>query len=147
MVSKLDFKRSATQAIQNIVKHGDTDIFPFPFENHAFFDKQTEVVDLIVEYDENFDEYLTRFSPLNVSSLTPVTYSGFRWATQIDPIWNAHFLACVLALSKNMEAARAPKSDNIVFSYRSQFSEETGDLSQLRLVSVYGALDKAFHRF
>ena len=47
---------------------------------------------------ENREAYLARFSPLNVSSLTPVTYSGFRWATQIDPIWNAHFLACVLAL-------------------------------------------------
>jgi hypothetical protein len=100
MVTKLEFKQAAALAIQNIVKHGDTDIFPFPFENHAFFDKRAEIVELVVEYDENFEEYLARFSPLNVSSLTPVTYSGFRWATQIDPIWNAHFLACVLALSK-----------------------------------------------
>ncbi|WP_454628208.1 RNA-directed DNA polymerase [Bradyrhizobium cenepequi] len=128
MVSKLEFKRAATQAIQNIVKHGDTDIFPFPFENHAFFDKQVEIVDLVVEYDDNFEEYLTRFSPLNVSSLTPVTYSGFRWATQIDPIWNAHFLSCVLALSKKMEEARSPKSDGIVFSYRNQVDPGTGDL-------------------
>jgi hypothetical protein len=128
MVSKLEFKQAATQAIQNIVKHGDTDIFPFPFENHAFFDKRSEIVDLVIEYDENFEEYLTRFSPLNVSSLTPVTYSGFRWATQIDPIWNAHFLTCVLALSTKMEEARAPKSDNIVFSYRRNANAETGDL-------------------
>ncbi|MFH0303413.1 RNA-directed DNA polymerase, partial [Bradyrhizobium sp. 31Argb] len=128
MVSKFEFKRAATQAIQNIVKHGDTDIFPFPFENHAFFDKQVEIIDLVVEYDDNFEEYLTRFSPLNVSSLTPVTYSGFRWATQIDPIWNAHFLACVLALSKKMEEARSPKSDKVVFSYRNQVDPRTGDL-------------------
>jgi hypothetical protein len=128
MVTKLEFKQAATQAIQNIVKHGDTDIFPFPFENHAFFDRRTETIDLVIEYDENFEEYLTRFSPLNVSSLTPVTYSGFRWATQIDPIWNAHFLTCVLALSSKMEAARAPKSDNIVFSYRHHPDAETGDL-------------------
>jgi hypothetical protein len=128
MVSKLEFRRAAELATENIVKHGDTDIFPFPFENYAFFDKRSEIVDLIVEYDEHFEEYLTRFSPLNVSSLTPVTYSGFRWATQIDPIWNAHFLSCVLALSQKMEDARLPKTDNVVFSYRSQPDRDTGDL-------------------
>jgi hypothetical protein len=128
MVSKLEFKRSASLAIQNIVKHGDTDIFPFPFENHAFFDKPDEIIDLVVEYDEHFEEYLARFSPLNVSSLTPVTYSGFRWATQIDPIWNAHFLSCVLALSGKIEKARIPKTENVVFSYRSQPNVDSGDL-------------------
>jgi hypothetical protein len=128
MVTKPEFRQAAALAIQNIVKHGDTDIFPFPVENHAFFDRPAETVELVAEYDENFEEYLARFSPLNVSSLTPVTYSGFRWATQIDPIWNAHFLACVLALSKKMEDARVPKSEKVVFSYRSQANPETGDL-------------------
>jgi hypothetical protein len=128
MVTKVEFRQAAELSIQNVVRHGDTDIFPFPFENYAFFDKRAEIIELVVEYDENFEEYLARFSPLNVSALTPVTYSGFRWATQIDPIWNAHFLACVLALSKKMEDARALKSDNIVFSYRSEANFETGDL-------------------
>ncbi len=128
MVSKLEFRQAAELAVQNIVKHGDTDIFPFPFENYAFFDKCSEIVDLVVEYDDHFEEYLARFSPLNVSSLTPVTYSGFRWATQIDPIWNAHFLACALALSKKMEDARAKKADNVVFSYRNQANFAAGDL-------------------
>ncbi len=128
MVDKNQFKAASKQAVQNIIKHGDTDVFPFPFENHAFFDKQDEIIDLIVEYDEKFDEYLTRFSPLNVSSLTPVTYSGFRWATQIDPIWNAHFLSSVLALSNKIEKARLPIEDNIVFSYRYKPNKNTGDL-------------------
>ena len=64
--------------MQNIVKHGDTDIFPFPFENHAFFDKPDDIIRVIIEYDDNFDEYLTRFPPRNVSSLTPVSYEGFN---------------------------------------------------------------------
>lgn len=128
MVNKSQFRSAAKKAVQNVIKHGDTDIFPFPFENHAFFDKQDDVVDLIVEYDEHFEEYLARFSPLNVSSLTPVSYSGFRWATQIDPIWNIHFLACVLALSTEIEEARMPKAGNIVFSYRYQHNKKTGDL-------------------
>jgi len=128
MVSKVEFKQAAALAIQNVVKHGDTDIFPFPFENRAFFDRRAEVVNLVEEYDENFDEYLARFSPLNVSSLTPVTYSGFRWATQIDPIWNAYFLSCVLALAPKIEDARISKSDNVVFSYRNKADFESGDL-------------------
>jgi hypothetical protein len=128
MVDSFQFRNAASLAVQNIVKHGDTDIFPFPFENHALFDKQEGIIDLIVEYDQNFDEYLTRFSPQNVSSLTPITYSGFRWATQLDPIWNAHFLTCVLALAKKIEDARVPKEEKSVFSYRYQPDKSTGDL-------------------
>jgi hypothetical protein len=68
MVTKQQFTHAAELAVQNIIKHGDTDIFPFPFETYAFFDKQQEVVNLIVDYDEHFDEYLNRFSPQNVSN-------------------------------------------------------------------------------
>lgn len=128
MVTNAQFKAAAEQAINNIIRHGDTDIFPFPFEHYAFFDKQKEVVDLIETYNNNFDDYLARFSPLHVSSLTPVTYSGFRWATQLDPIWNAYFLSCVLSISKEIENARIPPSDNVVFSYRFKPDPETGDL-------------------
>lgn len=128
MVSKADFKKAAELAVQNVIKHGDTDIFPFPFENHAFFDKESETVELVVEYDEKFDEYLNQFPPKNVSSLTPVTYSGFRWATQIDPIWNAHFLAAVIAIGKSIEQARISVDDGVVFSYRFEPNAETGDV-------------------
>lgn len=128
MVKKAQFRSAASKAALNIIKHGDTDIFAFPIANHAFFDKKDELVDLIVEYDENFDDYLARFSPYNVSSLTPVTYTGFRWATQIDPIWNAHFLTCVLALAKKIEEVRINKSKNTVFSYRYRPNKKTGDL-------------------
>lgn len=50
MVTKAEFKNAAKLAVQNVIKHGDTDIFPFPFENHAFFDKEQETVDLVIEY-------------------------------------------------------------------------------------------------
>ena len=128
MVKKAQFKSAAVRAVRNITSHGDTDIFPFPFENFAFSDKPDEIVALILEYDKHFYNYLTRFPPQNVSSLTPVTYSGFRWATQIDPIWNAHFLSCVLALATKIEKARPPKTDDIVFSYRYAPSRKTGNL-------------------
>ncbi|PLS19841.1 RNA-directed DNA polymerase [Neptunicoccus cionae] len=128
MVTKAEFKKAAKLAVQNVIKHGDTDIFPFPFENHAFFDKETEAVELVIEYDEKFEQYLNQFPPKNVSSLTPVTYSGFRWATQIDPMWNAHFLASVTAIGESIERARIDRKNEAVFSYRFEPNTETGDV-------------------
>ncbi len=128
MVKPAQFRSAATRAVRNIVAHGDTDIFPFPIENLAFSDMQEDIVELILEYDKNFDTYLTRFSPRNVNSLTPVSYSGFRWATQIDPIWNAHFLTCVLALTTKIERTRPHKTERMVFSYRYSLSKKTADL-------------------
>jgi len=128
MVSADAFGKAAKRAIQNIIKHGDTDIFPFSFESHAFFDKQDLLQELIMDYDKKAEEYLVLYPPSNVSSLVPVTYSGFRWATQIDPIWNAYFLSCVLALAPKIEAVRLAIEDNIVFSYRYNYDEESGNL-------------------
>lgn len=128
MVSKDEFRAAAKVAVQNLIKHGDTDIFPLPFEGHAIFDKPDEYVDLICKYDDNFDDYLARFPPSNTNALIPVSYYGFRWATQIDPIWNAHFLSCVVALSGKIEASRIRKEAECVFSYRYQPDVQSGDL-------------------
>src|SRR5262245_39792697 len=116
MITGSELRSAAELAVKNIIKHGDTDIFPFPFENHIFFDKQSAVVDLIVEYYEHSDQYLQRYAPHHVSSLTPVTYSGFRWATQLDPVWNAYFLTSILAIAPKIERARPAKDRKIVFS-------------------------------
>lgn len=128
MIKKEDFAAAAKIAVQNIIKHGDTDIFPLPFESHAFFDKVDDLVTLICDYDEKFEDYLARFPPSNISALTPVSYYGFRWATQLDPIWNAHFLSCVVAISNMIEEARIPAQEKCVFSYRIKPDEKTGDL-------------------
>ncbi len=63
MVTAAEFEKAAKFAIQNVIKHGDTDIFPFPFENHAFFDKQAEAEKLVVEYNQNFEQYLNQYPP------------------------------------------------------------------------------------
>jgi Reverse transcriptase (RNA-dependent DNA polymerase) len=128
MVKKTEFASAAELSVQNVIRHGDTDIFPFPFENHAFFDKQPELISLIKKYDENFEEYLIQYPPKNVSSLTPATYSGFRWATQIDPIWNMHFLASVISIGTKIEEARIGQDHETIFSYRFNPNKETGDI-------------------
>ena len=93
-------------SIKNITKHGDTDIFPFPIENHIFFDKTTDIVDQLTDIDRHFAQRLVQFPPSNEGALAPVNYVGFRWATQLDPLWNAYFLGIVLSIADEIEKAR-----------------------------------------
>jgi Reverse transcriptase (RNA-dependent DNA polymerase) len=116
------------RAVANVIRHGDTDIFPFPIENHLFFDKQEQTIDLLREIHKDFEGTLSRYPPAHEAALAPVNYSGFRWATQMDPLWNLYFLALVLSISEAIEAARLPASDNCVFSYRYKWDENSGDL-------------------
>lgn len=121
-------KQAFDLAISNVVSHGDTDIFPFPIENHVFFDRRGETASLLLDIDANFDKRFSSFPPAHESCLAPVGYSGFRWATQLDPLWNIYFLGCVVSVADLIEAARLPPSDRIVFSYRYAPDPATSDL-------------------
>lgn len=113
-----DMKAYFEFAIDNITKYGDTDIFPFPIENHIFFDKKDEVVKILLNIHKDYDNYMTKNPPQHLSTLVSSGYTGFRWATQLDPIWNAYFLGIVLSISGEIENDRIPKEKNYVFSYR-----------------------------
>ena len=121
-------KRFFERAITNITNYGDTDIFPFPIENLVLFDKRGDTIDLLLDIDNNFRARLAETPPSNYSALTPVSYTGFRWATQIDPIWNAYLLGVVLSISDDIEARRVPSADNVVFSYRFNADAASPDL-------------------
>jgi hypothetical protein len=116
------------RAVSNIIKHGDTDIFPYPIENLIFYDKKADSIDLLLDIDKKFIENLTKFPPANHNALAPVSYTGFRWATQIDPLWNAYFLGLVISISEQIEKARLPKTDRSVFSYRIEWDESDASL-------------------
>jgi hypothetical protein len=116
------------RAVANISAHGDTDIFPFPIESHVLFDKPAEVVDLLLDIDKNFHDRLVQTPPSNYSALVPVSYTGFRWATQIDPLWNAYLLGIVLSIADDIERRRIPAVDNVVFSYRFDSDSRDPDL-------------------
>ncbi len=105
-------------ALNNISKYGDTDIFPFPIEKLLFFDKEEESAELIKKIDADFYNYLNSNPPVNINTSVPLGYTGFRWATQIDPIWNAYFLSAVLSIAEAIEKTRIAKEENIVYSYR-----------------------------
>lgn len=106
------------RAVNNIAAWGDTDVFPFPIENHVLHDDGEAVSELLCSLGQEFDARINVEPVSSYSTLAPVGYSGFRWATQIDPMWNAYLLSLVLELSDRIEVARIPEIDERVFSYR-----------------------------
>jgi hypothetical protein len=117
-------KQFFERALDNVIRHGDTDIFPFPFENFVFFDKRPQIIELLLDIHAHFRERLAAYPPANEGALAPISYTGFRWATQLDPIWNIYFLGLVLAATGDIENARIPVSEEIVFSYRYRWNPE-----------------------
>ncbi|MDZ4782694.1 MAG: RNA-directed DNA polymerase [Planctomycetia bacterium] len=122
------FADAIDAALSNIVRHGDTDIFPFPFETHIFFDRRVETRDLLLKLHANFKEWLTKYPPAHEAALAPISYNGFRWGTQLDPFWNVYFLACVIFIAKRIEQVRISASELKIFSYRYRYESSTGDL-------------------
>lgn len=111
-------------AVKNISKYGDTDIFPYPIENHIFHDMPLDIVNMLKDIDSDFDGYINSMPVLTAKNLSVVGYNGFRWGTQIDPIWNAYLLSLVLSISDELENKRL--SPNIIFSYRFNSDFEDG---------------------
>jgi len=121
----MDFQ---TLAIKNISMHGDTDIFPYPIENALFFDLPDKVKEIIVDIDSNFEGWLAQYPVESIKTCVPVGYTGFRWASLIDPLWNAYLLSEVLKISDKIEESRIPIDKNSVFSYRVKFDLTTGKI-------------------
>lgn len=105
-------------SLANIARHGDTDIFPFPIEKIIFHDHSAKCKEVLLELHGKLDDALATTPPDTIETLVQVGYSGFRWATQIEPFWNAYYLALTISLAQSIEDQRIPTSDNVVFSYR-----------------------------
>ena len=111
-------KRSVELAVRNVARWGDTDILPFPIENHWFHDAEGEVVRLILQLDQNFNQWLSDYPVKFERCLSGVGYVGYRGVTQIDPIWNAYLLALVIEVAPAIEKARIATGEERIFSYR-----------------------------
>lgn len=116
------------KALSNIIRHGDTDVFPFPFERHLFEEKNKESLKLLEEYHKDLDKALNQSPALTLVKLSQVGYYGFRQVTLIEPFWNAYFLGLVISLAEKIEVKRIPESEKKVFSYRFQWDESKGSL-------------------
>jgi len=124
----MNIKAAFEAAVSNIARYGDTDVFPSPFENHVLFDKPAEIVGLLEQIHSDIDRALAQYPPLNIDTLSPVGYTGFRWVTEIEPMWNAYFLALAIPIAEAAEKARLPESEKSVFSYRFEFDPNTSKL-------------------
>lgn len=114
-------------ALKNISSFGDTDIFPFSVENKLFIDNINESKKFIESIDKQ--QYGKGKYPIPCLKLcVPVGYTGYRWATYIDPWWNAYFLGLVLSFANEIEEKRLSVDKKAVFSYRIKFNEESGEL-------------------
>jgi hypothetical protein len=110
--------RALRRAVDNVAHWGDTDIFPHPVENHILYDMPDRVTDLLANIASKFESEINRLPVDSYSTLSPVGYTGFRWVTQIEPVWNAYLLAQVVALAPQIEGERLSEDSNKVFSYR-----------------------------
>jgi len=124
----LSRRDSFTYAVRNIARYGDTDVFPFPPENHIFHDRQEDTVHLLEDMSRDLKSCIENTPPIADNTLSLVTYEGYRWVTQIDPIWNAYFLGLVLKLSPEIERARIGTGDGVVFSHRMRIDDEKASL-------------------
>ena len=115
-------------ALLNIERFGDTDIFPVTIEKQVFSDCKLEVIDYIQKIDNNCFDILNKLPPVNISTFSPLGFTGFRWATQIDPIWNAYFLSLVLSISDNIERDKIQNEKKVIHSYRFSPDYENGTL-------------------
>lgn len=106
------------RSLKNIIHFGDTDIFPFPFERLLFEDKFEESKAILLNLHAHFEKLIAQRPPLIEVRLHQVGYFGFRKATQIEPFWNAYYLAVVLAIAEEIEKTRIPLDAETVFSYR-----------------------------
>ena len=121
-------RSSALLAVRNVARHGDTDVYPYPLENHWFYDDEASVVELLLKLDSDFDGWLRSNPPSYATGLSSVGYNGFRAATQIDPIWNAYLLGLLIEIGPDIEKARIPVDKQTVFSYRFSPSSEDATL-------------------
>jgi hypothetical protein len=112
------FKWNVKRAAANVIDHGDTDVFPYSFENVLIRKNTDSFVKLIEELSINFEIHVNQTPPQFESLLSPVGYNGYRWITQIDPYWNCYILASLIRHGTDLESARIPEDDHFVHSYR-----------------------------
>lgn len=87
-------------------------------ENVAFYDCEEDIAKLLVKINKEFDDRINTDPPYNENLLAPIGYTGFRWVSQLDPLWNAYFLGLVLSIANQIEACRISTQEECIFSYR-----------------------------
>ncbi|WP_165420779.1 RNA-directed DNA polymerase [Rhizobium ruizarguesonis] len=99
-------------SLEHITAHGDTDIFPYPFEFEFLREKKEDIADALAA------ENTATFRPLSsLDSLVPKSRHGFRVAHQLYPTDAIVLLAATVSVGQQIEAARG-HGERPGFSYR-----------------------------
>ncbi len=106
------------QAVEHLSAHPDTDIFPAPLDGIELFQDRERAIASILKLHREFDSDSIKNPPELIRSLVPAGYDGYRLGTQIPPLWNAYYLALVIASAPAIERIRV--SSDSVCSYRFQ---------------------------
>lgn len=106
-------------ALAHLASRGDTDIFPSAFEILAMVSARDEVLDWLE--GEDLDTWATRQQR---SCLTPKGASGFRVATQLDPVDAMLITALVYEAGEDFEGQRL--QPDTVMSHRFAPTESGG---------------------
>ena len=113
-----DIKKCMAFAVENTIRYGDTDIFPYPIERQIFRKKKEETIKLLAGIKRSFKKSIGQMPLEYEKLLNTVGYNGFRQGTQIDLIWNAYLLGLVPFIGNDIEKVRLNTDKNIIFSYR-----------------------------
>ena len=100
-------------ALEHALKHGDTDVFPLPFEFEAIKHDWVNVRNWLLTCDVR--AWTVR---PHRTLLAPKARYGFRVVTQLDPLDFLVFAATIYEFGREIEQRRIPPDQNIVFSYR-----------------------------
>ena len=111
-------------AIDNVKAHADTDIFPPPSDAAWLLGDREKATQRIIAIHHDFEQYSAHSPPEVIRCFVPAGYLGQRLASQIPPLWNAYYLALVIACGPAIERARIAAHQ--VFSYRFIPPEEVG---------------------
>lgn len=114
-----------TAAIENVRANSDTDIFPPHGDADFLLGDLERAVRRVTAIHQDFEHYSAHSPPNVIRCLVPAGYLGQRLASQICPLWNAYYLALVIACGPAIERARS--ASNQVFSYRFMAPEEVGE--------------------
>lgn len=105
-------------SLEHIIAHGDTDIFPYPFEFEFLQERKDVIADALAA------ENTANFRPISsLDSLVPKSRHGFRVAHQLYPTDAIFLLAATVSVGPQIEAARGAAVNRPGFSYRYQPGE------------------------
>ncbi|WNG57567.1 hypothetical protein F0U59_24485 [Archangium gephyra] len=113
------------RAIRNIAEFGDTDVCPYPPDKHIFYLLERDALAALTALHDDASNLLKIRPPAHETLLSQIGYTGFRWVTQLDPLWNAYFLALCLSIGEKVEQARITTHERTVFSYRFRYDDTT----------------------